>query len=247
MGLIHDALKEGHMRTVRRMIRKDPALLKARNASWLQFGDGQHLDHLVRGSTPLMIASAGGHTGMVEWLLNQGADINAVDDAGRTSIYYASWNGKDRAVALLMERGADINRAIMIDDRFTALMVATDYGNIACVRQLIKHPAIDVDARDTEGRTVLFYSCLKAKVEITRLLLEMGGDPTVADYQGKTPVGVARRMGHRGCLRLLEVRNRRDLTDVLHPILSIYSSVSIYTYISSIITPLSVDNTDCLS
>ena len=62
----------------------------------------------TEGSTPLHIASEGGHNDIVEYLLNLGANINVQNNAGDTPIMNAAGRNKPETVKLLISKGADL-------------------------------------------------------------------------------------------------------------------------------------------
>ncbi|PKK48533.1 hypothetical protein CI102_7934, partial [Trichoderma harzianum] len=53
-------------------------------------------------------AASQGHESMVRLLLDNGADVMASDNAGRTALSLAASNGHEAVVKLLLENGADI-------------------------------------------------------------------------------------------------------------------------------------------
>uniref|UniRef100_A0A8D8WUP2 Oxysterol-binding protein-related protein 1 n=1 Tax=Cacopsylla melanoneura TaxID=428564 RepID=A0A8D8WUP2_9HEMI len=61
------------------------------------------------GWTPLHLASYFGHKSVVEFLLDQGVDINAVNDAGDTALHKAAFVGREDIVCLLISKNANIN------------------------------------------------------------------------------------------------------------------------------------------
>jgi len=66
-------------------------------------------DHCRFNLTPLLLAAANGHLSVVEYLINQKADINAKDDIGNTHLHYAAVNGHLSVVEYLINQKADIN------------------------------------------------------------------------------------------------------------------------------------------
>ena len=61
------------------------------------------------GDDVFMSAVDFGHVGMAAWLLDQGANVNAVSRSGsrNSALHSAAWNGDLPMVRLLLERGAD--------------------------------------------------------------------------------------------------------------------------------------------
>jgi len=59
--------------------------------------------------TPLHFAAQNGHFGVVEYLGNQNADINAKDKDNWTPLHYAAQNGHLSVVEYLVNQKADIN------------------------------------------------------------------------------------------------------------------------------------------
>jgi len=60
--------------------------------------------------TPLHEAVRDGRMSAAEGELRRGADINAVDEEGRTPLHYACANGDDRFVQWLLAQGAEFDR-----------------------------------------------------------------------------------------------------------------------------------------
>lgn len=60
-------------------------------------------------SHALHTAAGAGHTDVVELLITNGADVNAVTPDGRTPLHQAAQNGHTSAVELLLVHGAEVN------------------------------------------------------------------------------------------------------------------------------------------
>ncbi|HSM56762.1 MAG TPA: ankyrin repeat domain-containing protein [Candidatus Sulfomarinibacteraceae bacterium] len=104
------------------------------------------------GFTPLQLACYFGRESLALWLMEQGADINAVAQNGQRiqPIHAAAACGSVRLVRALLARGADVNARQQQD--FTPLHAAAQSGNVALAETLLDHGA-DLMARDSTGRT----------------------------------------------------------------------------------------------
>ncbi|MEW6348849.1 MAG: ankyrin repeat domain-containing protein [Thermodesulfobacteriota bacterium] len=89
----------------------------------------------------------------IEELLDQGVDVDAVDDKGRTALMWAASWGRHDIVQLLLERGAQAD----IRDGYgeTALIKAARRGREDIVETLINLGGADPRACDNWGKTAL--------------------------------------------------------------------------------------------
>ena len=87
----------------------------------------------------------------------------------------------------------------------TALQLAAKWGQVDTVRLLLQRSLADPNAPDEIGCTPLMAacSCLQVRVEVVRLLLEAGADPTLAAKDGFTPMHAVAQLGHTDLIDLL--------------------------------------------
>lgn len=111
--------------------------------------------------------AAGSGVARLHQLLACGANINAVDDEGKTALMLAAEKGQVGTVNALLAAGADVNATD--DDGDTALMHAADEGNNAVVRLLLDAGA-DINIRNKEGETAFDIANEEGHTEIMELL-----------------------------------------------------------------------------
>jgi hypothetical protein len=197
----------GDVGEVERLVGQDPGLLNAGDRlSW----------------TPLMWASREGHVGVVRCLAGKGAAVNERAEFGRTALWLACFHGSLAMVRLLVENGADPTGAD--NGGSTPLMIASEKGHLEVVRFLLGLPSAKgtLNRRSRPGRTALWWACYNGRGAVTRLLLERGADPTVADNDGTTPTAIAKRRfplpagvayeNRRECVAALGVRSPLPLS-----------------------------------
>ncbi len=115
-----------------------------------------------------------------------------IDQAGRSALHYAA--AEDDAgteVRRLIEAGED--PALVDRSGWTPLHFAAASGRAKNVRLLLAAGA-PVDATDEHGNTPLVRAVFayESDDEVIRLLREAGADPTLQNYHGQSPVGLAR-------------------------------------------------------
>src|SRR2546429_9268388 len=87
------------------------------------------------GRAPLLLAASEGRLNAIRYLLDQGADVNAIDNTGNTALIEATYYGHVPVIKELLVRGANINS---LSAAGTPLDIAVSRNNDA-VADLLKH------------------------------------------------------------------------------------------------------------
>jgi ankyrin repeat protein len=161
--------------------------------------------------TPLLLAMRQGSSKLVKILLENGADSNAKNDNGKTSLHMLSGHlmneedAVDRA-RLLLEHGAEVN--IRDNDNQTPLLLAMGRDLFKLVRTLIEHGA-DADAANNGSKTPLHILSESrtydegSALHLIWLLLENGVEVNRRDKNNQTPLLLAMRQGRSKLVRIL--------------------------------------------
>lgn len=121
-----EASKAGDLDTVRRIIKTSPQTVNCRDL------DGRH-------STPLHFAAGYNRVPVVEFLLENGAEVHAADKGGLVPLHNACSYGHFEVTELLVKHGANVNVADLW--KFTPLHEAAAKGKYEIVKLLLKHGA----------------------------------------------------------------------------------------------------------
>ena len=142
------------------------------------------------GLTPIHTAVVMRNLEMLKLLLAHGGNINAPDRSGRTPLHDVVERGSADWVGILAKHGADVNRK----GRFgvAPLHLAAAQHKIEMVRALLKHKA-DPRLIGSDHQTPLHMGAWQsdkhaADLQIAKLLLDRGADPTIKDTHGMTPL-----------------------------------------------------------
>ena len=116
----------------------------------------------------LISAIKGTDRARVEKSLVGGADINCRQKSGRSPLFWAVGKRDLELTKFLLERGADPNPPVK-NYGITPLMMAASYGDREIVESLLD-AKVNVFAKNTYGKTALFYAVGKNHKEIEKLL-----------------------------------------------------------------------------
>lgn len=115
-------------------------------------------------------ATSSGDLNKVCTLLDQGADINSLDEHGQTALMNAVYRGDVELAQILIQRGADLNHAAKY--QLTALMLAVINNRTEIVRLLVKAGA-DTTIRGSRAGfdlTPLQYAQEHGKLAVAEIL-----------------------------------------------------------------------------
>ncbi|MFN7095831.1 MAG: ankyrin repeat domain-containing protein, partial [Burkholderiales bacterium] len=148
------------------------------------------------GLTPLHIASMGGQSEMVIFLLKQGVDIKAKTEKDETPLHLAVRKGDyEQTVQLLLKAGAKIDARTK--QGHNALHIAAYEGRLASCKLFIEQK-IDIELKDNSSNTALYQAITGNRAEVVKLLLAAGADIN-AKIKDVTPLHLAAYNGHVSC------------------------------------------------
>jgi len=119
----------------------------------------------------LLAAVSAGQLQRLQDLIDQGADVNAKNAAGRPALLLAAFNGNLRTLRLLLAAGADVNA--QDGQGNSALMEAAAFGHGDIVSLLILSGA-DVNLKNNAGVSALKRATLAGQTQIAKQLQDAG-------------------------------------------------------------------------
>ena len=211
---IFSAVAVGDVEIIRKLVAQSPGALERR------------MDLVSKRRYPLHLAVVKKQPESLSTLLDLGANIEALDEAGFTALDQAAFRGETAMARILLDRGAkvrlpaaiglertrDVNRLLRDDpaclkagNRWGHLIVrACEQASGAVVESLVRAGA-DVNVRDdpktavdcTSGYTPLHAAAFHGNVSAIRMLLKHGASVTARDEKYHgTPAGWANHAGH---------------------------------------------------
>jgi ankyrin repeat protein len=148
---------------------KEQALQQAAEVL-LQYGADPNLIIEQKGhQMPIHLAAANNHVGVVEALLNKGADVNAKTEKGTTPMGIAAKQGAVEMVQCLLKHHVDI-----VESR--ALFHASFCRETTEVMDILLKAGADINAPDPQGVTPLFAAVYAVSLQNVQYLLSHGAD-----------------------------------------------------------------------
>lgn len=159
--------------------------------------------------TPLHWAAINAHLAACRYLLEQGAEVDALGgDLVATPLQWAARNGYLYVIQLLIAHGAD--PTITDSQGYNSLHLVTHSSSIMPLLYLLHQP-INVDSRDSQGHTSLMWAAYQGDALSVDLLLRHGANANLKDDAGLTPLHWAVVRGNRVAIRRL-IEKGADLT-----------------------------------
>lgn len=150
------------------------------------------------GVTPLMMACFLNNPDYVLALIHHGANVNAHDIYGQSTVYRAR---SIETVSLLVEHGADLQTV----DKFGRSVLCQNLlvSDLDCMEYLI-HKGGNVNRQDRFGSSPLHHAAYGNNGDIIKLLLEQNVDLCLQDDEGHTAPDVAKIHKCKDALQVLQ-------------------------------------------
>jgi ankyrin repeat protein len=190
-GPIHDAAQKGDLNKVKALVQSDPKVVTSKDKN---------------GNTPLHLAVFHDHAAVAEFLLANGAEVNAkngyssfVPDDLEGMFASNDSNHKDPQ-DLLLAKGVDAKAST---NGYTPLDLALFSYNHKDVVALLLAKGADVNAQAASGATPLFWAVMRGLKDDVQLLLDKGANVNAVDAYQDSILDVAVRMNHPAVVDLL--------------------------------------------
>ena len=145
-------------------------------------------------------------------LVRAKADVNAVDNTGRTPLHWALNTRRKNAVRILLYHKA--NPDIADNSGATPLhYAARDRYDCSDIISVLIRAQTNVDSKDKSGSTPLHLAAKLGHPEIVQKLLHAGADPDIINNQGVNAVQIAAREASMIYEIVEGVKNKNDEDD----------------------------------
>ncbi|KAK6188192.1 hypothetical protein SNE40_004425 [Patella caerulea] len=169
-----------------------------------RFQTALHIGDVVK-RTPLHNASLFNHSLVVKFLLEKGADVNAVDSEERTALLLAASKGGWDTVQILLDNSADMSVKDKNNRNFLHLAIkfGGQFKDFKC--SYFKNLKNLLNEKDDFGCTPLHYASKEGHLMAIDDLLEMGAAINPKNNHRESPFHFASKYGRfNTCRRLLE-------------------------------------------
>ena len=130
----------------------------------------------------------------VEEALKAGANVNGVEEEGRTALMFSAFNGHSEIVLKLLDEDAGVDRRDLMGR--TALLYAATGPFPETVRILLDKGAEPNVVDSDEHFSPLMHAAAEGNLDVVKILLEAGSDPGLQDVDGDNAASFARQAGH---------------------------------------------------
>ncbi|KLI13114.1 ankyrin [Brachyspira hyodysenteriae] len=141
----------------------------------------------IGGSTPLMFAIFKNNSRIVKQLIDKNADVKARDNEGTPVFLYACGFGNGNIIRMLLVKDRTLANDKTSNGNINGLHYAASLNNLENINFLVKNVNMNINDRDSNGCTALYYAAYYKKRESYNLLIKLGANKDIGDNYGVKP------------------------------------------------------------
>lgn len=141
----------------------------------------------IGGATPLMFAIFKNNARIVKQLIDKNADVKARDNKGTPVFLYACGFGNGNIIRMLLVKDRTLVNDKTYDGNVNGLHYAASINNLENINFLVKNVNMNINDRDSNGCTALYYAAYYAKKDAYNLLIKLGANKDIGDNYGVKP------------------------------------------------------------
>ena len=131
---------------------------------------------VIKDLSPLHTASLFNYFQIIDYLLDMGANVNAVNELGQSALMVAGFHNQLEAAKSLLKAGANVDLAD--HEGNTVLMGASQEGQIPMIKLLLEEGNADSNIVAESGDTAMSIAAKHGHLEAVKLLVEHGAKVT---------------------------------------------------------------------
>ncbi|MCD0459592.1 ankyrin repeat domain-containing protein [Roseiconus lacunae] len=146
-------------------------------------------------------AALEGKLELVKTCVEEGMDVNESDPQGRTPLAMAAYNGHEKVCRYLIDAGAEVN---VLDREGRGPLYHASSLEAPKTVSLLLDAGAEINSVDkVEQFTALMVAAAEGNLEVAKVLLRKGADPTMKDIDGDTALDFAQEKGKPELVQLL--------------------------------------------
>lgn len=182
--------------------------LASNNISWLEMHKSEYdINHRFQDrdhETLLAYAISDEGSNIYQYLLQNGANIFAIDDEGETIFHSTVYSGLPERLDILLKYNPQAKRLINSrnNEGVTPLLLAAMLEDYPMCKHLLSLGA-DVNSTDNTHSAPIHPACSMGNLDIVKLLIEYGADLHIKTNNGYLPLAMAVNEEHEDVIKYL--------------------------------------------
>ncbi|KAL4490786.1 hypothetical protein ABPG72_021840 [Tetrahymena utriculariae] len=154
------------------------------------------------GFTALHFASYRGDLKIIQFLINNGADIQARNSKGLNSVHIAAQG--DQPISIRYFQKIGLNTLDLDNKQGNPLHWACFLGNENAINYLTSYSEIDINQLDSQGLSPLHLAVISGNTKAVKRLLLKGANRNLKDKKDKTPGQLAQQEGYENIANMID-------------------------------------------